>query len=127
MFKSPIAIAFLLLSLVPFGTSSLTDNTADLQHKRADYVRKRSGIEIKRSENGPVITQNFPDPSIIKVNSTWWAFATESTDTGINIPMATSSDFETWTIMSEDALPNTPPWVNMTAQALWAPDVNQIV
>ncbi|KAF2235082.1 glycoside hydrolase family 43 protein [Viridothelium virens] len=126
MYKSPATLTFLLSSLFTLGTPSPVDTAANVHQKRAEYVRGISSLEVKRSENGPVITQNFPDPSIIKVGSTWWAFATESAGTGINIPMASSTDFKTWIVTSQDALPNTPPWVNMTAQALWAPDANQL-
>lgn len=70
----------------------------------------------------PVIYSNFPDPSIIQVGNTWYAFATNSG--GINIQLATSPDFQTWTVVSGyDALPALGSWA--TAGATWAPDVIQ--
>ncbi|KAI9662247.1 MAG: hypothetical protein M1821_008413 [Bathelium mastoideum] len=79
---------------------------------------------MQNEGSGPAITSNFPDPCIIKNGSTWWAFGTESPGTPINIPLASSTDFKTWTVETGDALPNPPEWVNVTAQTLWAPDVN---
>ncbi|KAI9697707.1 MAG: hypothetical protein M1820_007694 [Bogoriella megaspora] len=69
---------------------------------------------------------DFPDPSIIEVDSTWYAFATTSNNK-LHIQVASSPDFETWTLRSGyDALPYLPPWVDATAPNTWAPDVNQV-
>ncbi|GAB7347812.1 hypothetical protein MBLNU459_g5350t2 [Dothideomycetes sp. NU459] len=87
---------------------------------------------IKRSFTGPVITSNFPDPCIIKVDGIWYAFATRTYHTTVHYQIATSPDFENWTISTnadgtpKDALPNLPAWVNPTLWATWAPDVNQL-
>ena len=72
--------------------------------------------------NGPVITDNFPDPAFIHVGDTYYAFAT--TNGAQNIPVATSPDFNTWTVTGQDALPTIPSWSN---GATWAPDVLQLV
>jgi len=83
----------------------------------------------KRSVNGPVITTDFPDPSIISVDGTWYAFGTQSIydHTNIHIQVATSKDFNTWTLMQgTDALPNLPGWAANDGN-VWAPDVNQLV
>ena len=71
--------------------------------------------------NGPVITENFPDPAFINVGGTYYAFATSNG--AQNIPVATSPDFNTWTVTGQDALPNIPSW---SSGATWAPDVVQI-
>ncbi|KAK0664250.1 putative arabinan endo-1 [Lasiodiplodia hormozganensis] len=72
---------------------------------------------------GPVMAQNFPDPSIVYAEGYWWAFATM--DQNINIQVARSSDFQEWTYLSGvDALPDPPNWVNMASPNTWAPDVN---
>ncbi|MCJ1398074.1 hypothetical protein MMC11_001271 [Xylographa trunciseda] len=71
---------------------------------------------------GPAITSNFPDPAVIIVGSTFYAFATGSS--GLNIPMATSSDGKTWNITDTDALPKVGAWSN--GQNVWAPDVVQL-
>ncbi|KAF2094946.1 Arabinanase/levansucrase/invertase [Rhizodiscina lignyota] len=75
--------------------------------------------------HGPVIAESFADPSIIKVGSTWWAFATSHDD--INIQVATSPDFQDWTKLDGfDALPTAglPSWIDHNAPITWAPDVN---
>ena len=73
--------------------------------------------------NGPVITSDFPDPAFINVGGTYYAFATSNGKQ--NIQMATSPDFDTWTVTGGDALPNIPSW--STGNAVWAPDVIQVV
>lgn len=100
-----------------------------VQHASA----KPLSIHPRRAQNsngtyitGPVMQQNFPDPSIIYLDGEWWAFATMDQD--INIQVAHSPDFEDWTYLDGvDALPDPPGWVNMTEPNTWAPDVNQLV
>ena len=92
-----------LLSLVPFSS--------------------QAPLTKRAFSNGPVITANFPDPAFIKVNGTYYAFATNN---GVqNIQIATSPDFGTWTVTGSDALPTLPSWA--TTGNVWAPDVTQIV
>lgn len=80
----------------------------------------------KRVVNGPVISSNFPDPSIIHVGNTWYSFATNNADnSGIHVQIAKSTDFTSWTVLSKDALPNLPGWVYTANPAVWAPDVIQ--
>lgn len=78
----------------------------------------------KRGITGPVITSNFPDPSIVKgTDGKWYAFST--TSGGKHVPVATSSDFVTWTVTGKDALPKVGEW--STGSNVWAPDVIQRV
>ncbi|KAK7515195.1 glycosyl hydrolase [Phyllosticta citriasiana] len=80
----------------------------------------------KRAPSGPVISSNFPDPSIVKVGNTWYSFGTNLGDqTTPHIQIATSSDFKTWSLTGEDALPTLPAWVSFSKPAVWAPDVIQ--
>ena len=84
---------------------------------------------VKRSVNGPVLSVDFPDPSVIQVGDTWYAFGTQSVydNTEIHIQVATSKDFSTWTLsQGTDALPNLPGWASNDGN-VWAPDVNQLV
>ncbi|TFK47469.1 glycoside hydrolase family 43 protein [Heliocybe sulcata] len=75
----------------------------------------------KRGITGPVISSNFPDPSILQVGGTWYAYST--TSGGKNVPMQTSSDFVHWSPVSTDALPNVGAW---SSGGVWAPDVIQL-
>ncbi|KAI9828000.1 MAG: hypothetical protein M1819_006843 [Sarea resinae] len=87
------------------------------------YPFTLSAPTSKRSVNGPAINANFPDPSILQVGSTWYAFGTNSN--GINVQIATSEDFKTWTVLKgQDALPKTGEWSN--GYNVWAPDVIQL-
>ena len=75
---------------------------------------------------------NFPDPSIINVDGTSYAFST--TSAGLGIPMVSNPDFSDasgWSAIT-DAFPSTDVpafgdggWAVPTTS--WAPDVNQLV
>ena len=83
---------------------------------------------VKRDIIGPVIPTDFPDPAIIQVDGTWYAFGTQSRYdyTQVKTQLATSDDFETWTLRKDyDALRNLPSWVDMNDPRIWAPDVFQ--
>lgn len=95
-------ILLLLLSITPFSSPA--------------PVAKRA------FSNGPVITSNFPDPAFINVGGTYYAFATSNG--AQNVQIATSPDFDTWTVTGSDALPTIPSW---STGGVWAPDVAQLV
>lgn len=72
---------------------------------------------------GPVIAANFPDPAVIFEDGTSYAYSTNSA--GVHIPMASSEDNVTWSIMAgHDALPSLAPWE--TDNKIWAPDVVRV-
>ncbi|KAL8746004.1 MAG: hypothetical protein Q9190_001930 [Brigantiaea leucoxantha] len=99
-------------SLVSFFLlfSSLLNHTASLPLVKRDPLAQ-----------GPVMDVNFPDPALIQVEGTCYAFST--TSGGLNVPIATSPDYTTWAPSNEDALPNLPVW---TTGSIWAPDVIQL-
>jgi beta-xylosidase len=74
---------------------------------------------------GPVLNQNFPDPDIVKVGNTYYAFATNAD--GRHIKWATSTNLVNWTVRASDALPTLGAWVNPDWQfpggGIWAPEV----
>lgn len=80
-----------------------------------------------------IFVNNFGDPAIINVNGVWYAFATRTIGSGIRIQVATSNDFNSWSLVynedgsQHDALPNLPSWVVQSAPNTWAPDVNILV
>jgi len=77
----------------------------------------RKNWNIKQAISG-----DFPDPSIWSNGKTWWAFST--TSHGINTQVATSPDFNTWTLQQGlDALPTPGAWVARPYSNIWAPDV----
>ena len=106
--------------------SSLSFLAFVLLHQAASFPFSRQ--HTKRDDvAGPKMNgANFPDPSIINVNNTFYAFATNSG--GVHIQVATSADFNTWTLKAGyDALPSLPSWIDQSDPNTWAPDVNQLV
>lgn len=82
----------------------------------------------RRANLTPVITSDFPDPSIINVGDTWYAFASQSEydQQEIKIQLATSTDFKTWKVLlGHDALRNLAPWVRASDPVVWAPSVSK--
>lgn len=79
--------------------------------------------------HGPLLPDRFPDPTIIHVNDTYYAFSSrdESDHKTINVPIATSKSFTSgWSLLKEDALPHAGKWTAKKPQVL-TPDVNQLV
>lgn len=84
------------------------------------------------------INQDFADPSILLDGTEWYAYASNNHKTLgnsaavgssslINIQVATSPDFSSWTVTGSDALPTVGAWADPTAgsqgAAVWAPSV----
>jgi GH43 family beta-xylosidase len=83
-----------------------------------------SGTMIhNEAKHNPVLNADFPDPTVININGTYYAYATQSMHDGkmINIQVASSKDLFNWKYEG-DALPQKPAWANHT-QDFWAPDV----
>lgn len=83
----------------------------------------------KRSIAGPVLSIDFPDPAILKADK-WYAYGTQSNydNKNIHIQIASSSDFNTWSLhQGSDALPSLPSWVDQSNPLVWAPDVLHLV
>lgn len=83
-------------------------------------------IGLTTSESTRVINADFPDPCVIQAGDGYYAFATSGN--GVNVQVASSSDFSTWALMSgTDAMPGPfPSWV-ASSPAIWASDVIQRV
>jgi beta-xylosidase len=69
----------------------------------------------------PVLDQDFPDPDVLKVGDTYYAYSTNSEN--INIQVARSSDLVHWQFVG-DALPKLPNWAVQDFGWAWAPDVS---
>ncbi|WP_419819401.1 glycoside hydrolase family 43 protein [Glaciibacter flavus] len=67
-----------------------------------------------------LIDQDFPDPDLLTVDDTTYAYATNSR--AVNIQFATSKNLKTWDVSTDDALPTLPAWAS--AGRTWAPDVS---
>jgi beta-xylosidase len=76
----------------------------------------------------PVLRENFPDAFVMSEgNGSFIAYATNS---GENVPMATSRDLVNWTVLKDpdgsraDAMPTLAPWVK--EGFTWAPEVMRV-
>ncbi len=72
----------------------------------------------------PVIDQDFPDPDVLRVGDTYYAYATQNGSGSRNVQLATSTDLRTWTVSRTDPLPELPSWA--TNGRTWAPDVSAV-
>ncbi|KAJ9628489.1 hypothetical protein H2203_002388 [Taxawa tesnikishii (nom. ined.)] len=103
----------LLLPIVTLVTISFSCLSSALPVQKTAVEKFSIRALTARSESGPVISTNFPDPSIIKVGTT-------------------STDFSSWTLLTnsdgswKDALPTLPSWVPSDNYNTWAPDVRQL-
>jgi beta-xylosidase len=70
----------------------------------------------------PVIDQDFPDPDILEVDGSYYAYATNGN--AKNVQVATSDDLETWEVLDEDALPELASWI--IPGKTWAPEVTEV-
>jgi beta-xylosidase len=93
-------------------------------------ITTSGNIEKRNPSLTPALNgMNFPDPSIILVDNSWWAFATMGSINGkrVHVQMAHSNDFTNWTSFGQqDALPSLPAWISVNSPAVWAPDVVQL-
>ena len=69
----------------------------------------------------PVHAENFPDPFLLRVGGTWYAYATNDEDG--NVQTLTSPDLVTWT-KAADALPQLGAWA--FPGKTWAPEVLEL-
>lgn len=69
----------------------------------------------------PVVDDDFPDPDVLEVDGTYYAYATNYGNR--NVRVATSSDLQTWELEPVDALPQLPRWV--VPGKTWAPEVTR--
>lgn len=133
-FYGLILILVVIMVAVPpyfFSTIATVLQAANLSRITTGAISEALGPISRPTSNstfasvaGPVIQRNFPDPSAIKVGDIWHAFATNNNNDG-QVQVATSMDFESWTYLNINALPDAGPW--STGKAVWAPDVVQLV
>ena len=92
-------------------------------------VRQLPIVEVKSQANDDQINSDFPDPSIVPLDGTWYAFGTQSIydNTNIKVQLATSTDFNSWELrQGYDALGSLPSWADSGNPQVWAPDVIQV-
>lgn len=104
------------------------------------FTRTTAGDDPARNftqEQAPVdlrLLHNFPDPSLLNHNGTWYAYATNNAaqiedqqktvhESSLrNAQLATSKDFESWKLFGDDMLPSAGPWAKQDPH-IWAPAI----
>lgn len=85
----------------------------------ADPSRNRTEPKAGQFTN-PVDEENFPDPGVLRVDGTYYAYSTNSD--AANVPLQTSTDLVHWTDVG-DVLPQLGSWARQTVTFTWAPEV----
>src|SRR3954470_6342047 len=70
-----------------------------------------SGAAGGATFRNPVLAVDFPDPDVLQVGDTYYAYATNSH--GKNIQVASSPDLVQWEVLA-DAMPALAPWVDLS-------------
>lgn len=85
------------------------------------FVLLSASVIAQQKIINPVLDQDFPDPTVIRANDKYYAYATNPNRRGgaIHIQVASSTDLQNWMIIG-DALPQKPVWGN---RDFWAPHV----
>ena len=87
----------------------------------ADPTAASSSPAGPAADGNPVLDEDFPDPDILEVDGTYYAYATNTAT--LNVQVATSTDLESWELSDTDALPELPSWV--IPGKTWAPEVSR--
>ena len=74
------------------------------------------------SPNDFALDLDFPDPDVLEVNGTFYAYATNAP--GTNVQVASSPDLASWQLEDVDALPELPDWA--APGKTWAPEVTEL-
>ena len=97
------------------GASNMAGAVGALSHASSPCLSLGGGT------GRPVYPFDFPDPFVMRVGRTYYAYATNSA--AGNIQIVRSSNLSTWTVVG-DALPHLPTW--SAPGATWAPSVLQV-
>ena len=124
-----LSICFVLLTACSSApTPSPTATTAPSQEPISTETESSTPTAEPTELSGPAYTnpvykRDFPDPHVVLVGDTYYAY---STNTGSsNIPVLTSTDLANWQNIG-DALPALPKWSMLNFGNTWAPGVIQI-
>ena len=117
---SPAAPTVPIVTHVATQTEPPAENTASPTQTLASTPTGISGPSF----TNPVYNDDFPDPYVMRVGDTYYAYATTNGGT-INIRVITSDDLVHWENLG-DALPALPKWSVFNSGYTWAPGVVQI-
>jgi len=113
---------FLLIFLFLVACSQISVTPIDSPTATAPELKEETTLKEPLFQN-PILQENFADPFILKVDSTYFVYATNSS--GKNISLAKSDDLIQWQILG-DAMPALPKWAKLTGGLVWAPEVINI-
>lgn len=121
-------IGFLLLSAcaaasTPSATTAPTHEPVSTQAETPILTPEATELSGPSFTN-PVYSLDFPDPHVILVDDTYYAYATTN-GSSINIRVMSSPDLLTWEEPG-DALPAMPKWAKLNSGFTWAPGVMEI-
>ena len=88
---------------------------------RDGSARCQEALDLAQGDTGAVHPYDFPDPSVLLVGDTYYAYATEGP--GGAIQVLASKDLEHWSVRTR-ALANRPAWAK--PGPIWAPSVHAI-
>ena len=121
-------VGLLLLTACASPTPSATATTAPTQESLPTQTESPTLAPAPTELSGPSFTNpiynyDFPDPHVILVDDTYYAYST--TVSPSNIRVITSKDLVNWEDLG-DALPALPTWAKLNSGYTWAPGVIQI-
>jgi beta-xylosidase len=85
------------------------------------YAQEQTPEAGSSTFTNPVLDRDFPDPDVLRVGETYYAYSTNADKT--NIQVARSTDLVHWQMLG-DALPRLPTWAVQDFGWAWAPDVS---
>src|SRR5215203_1852256 len=111
-----IALA-LTLSAVSCADEPITTSAVDPTDSSTAGAGQPDSVNQFRN---PVYPGDFADPFVLRVDSTYYGYATNSGDS--NVPMLRSDDLVHWRLAG-DALPVLPTWAEPGRHLTWAPSL----
>ena len=105
-------------------TTETTQATAEAATQTTEATAEAESTAAVAGEDtfqNPVLKYDFPDPGIMQVGDTYYAYATNAS--GRNVQAARSTDLVKWELLT-DAMPALPKWAK--GGLTWAPEVIQI-
>src|SRR5688572_19690562 len=125
------AVSLLLFTAcAPAPTQLATATTASTQEP-VSTVTERPTLTAEPTElsgpsyTNPVYKSDFPDPHVIRVEDTYYAYGTPPPGSTSNIQVMRSTDLVRWEHLG-DALPALPKWAQLSLGNTWAPGIIQI-
>lgn len=120
-----ILVTILILLIVALVVVIPTVDVRDWQDTN-ESVTTSASADASDASLYAAIRSNFADPCLIKVDGTYYAFATRPIDNvTLHVPVASATNLSRWALHEGyDAMPTLPGWAKQTGDtAVWAPHV----